>query len=106
MHYVTAWGHGERVGFTRYRSRGRTQEGDRHSWNEVTALMRFSTASLLLVLATAQANNNDRFNYGFSDVDISGGTDYGQQNWGDVSCDDLQVCVSYSMYTFEGGVGR
>ena len=56
------------------------------------ANMRFVCAAVLL-LAAAEANNHDLFNYGFSDNDIDGGTDFGQQNWGEVSCDDLETCV-------------
>jgi len=42
------------------------------------------------------ANNRDLFNYRFTNEAVpgGGGTDYGQQNWGDVTCDSLRYCVS------------
>ncbi|GKY98443.1 hypothetical protein MPSEU_000801800 [Mayamaea pseudoterrestris] len=52
----------------------------------------FVVASLAVSI---EANNNDLFYYGFSDVDIEGGTAYGQQNWGDVTCDNLEECSGY-----------
>lgn len=39
-------------------------------------------------------NNVDLFNYDFRDDGIPGGTSFGQENWGSVTCDDLSVCVS------------
>jgi nuclear transport factor 2 (NTF2) superfamily protein len=35
----------------------------------------------------------DLFNYDYRDDSISGGTSYGQENWGSVTCDDLDLCV-------------
>jgi hypothetical protein len=49
-----------------------------------------------VALATVNANNKDLFNYDYPNDSVpgGGGTDYGQPDWGKVTCDDLDVCVS------------
>jgi hypothetical protein len=61
--------------------------------------MRKAAAFVLLVsclAVTAEANNRDVFHYDSPNVGLpgGGGTDYGQPNWNEVTCDDLDVCVS------------
>ena len=50
----------------------------------------------ILIAGLVQASNRDVFNYGYKDENSpnNGGTSYGQEDWGDVSCDDLSTCVS------------
>lgn len=49
----------------------------------------------LLIAGLVQASNRAVFNYGYKNEDKpGGGTSYGQEDWGDVSCDDLSTCVS------------
>ena len=48
----------------------------------------------LLTLEVVRGNNSDLFNYGMADINENGVTSYGQESWGDVSCSDLDNCVS------------
>jgi len=44
----------------------------------------------------SSANNSDVFNYGMDRIkEDNGPTSYGQDRWEDVTCDDLDECVSF-----------
>ena len=50
-------------------------------------------ASLLLAVV-AHANNVDMFNFDQTRGGIDGNDDYGPADWNQVSCDDVDTCVS------------
>lgn len=60
-----------------------------------TAMWVAALASFVALVAV-EANNRDLFNYDYPNEAVpgGGGTDYGQPDWGRVTCDDLDVCVS------------
>jgi hypothetical protein len=60
-------------------------------------------AGLLVAFDFVTANNVDLFSYGYRDEDISGGTIFGQENWGSVTCDDLDSCVRVVNASSRGG---
>jgi hypothetical protein len=57
------------------------------------ALLACALAAGLVAVDFVAANNVDLFNYGYRDEDIAGGTSFGQEDWGSVTCDDLDSCV-------------
>lgn len=64
----------------------------------VVFILSYSVLFLVALLHVGEANNVDTFNFRFRDErSPGGGTDYGQQNWGDVTCDDLRYCVSFRL---------
>ena len=47
------------------------------------------------VMVGVMAQNNDLFNYNNQDItESSGVTSRGQANWGQVRCDNADICVS------------
>jgi hypothetical protein len=51
-----------------------------------------SVVAVVALLATAiVARNDDLFNYGMDTID----NNFGQPEWGDVTCSDLDECVSF-----------
>lgn len=58
--------------------------------------MRVPTTMLKLLavsLSFLVASSNDKFNYDKTDWEAH---DYGPKDWGNVECDDVATCVSYS----------
>mgnify|MGYP003471183696 CR=1 FL=1 len=56
--------------------------------------------SLLGLLGLVAGRNDDLFNYGPNYVDEDGANSFGQPDWEDVSCDNINTCVRVfaSMY--------
>lgn len=51
--------------------------------------------AVLLAIQGVVANNDDLFNYGMDTFDDDEGESFGQPEWDEVSCDDLDECVSF-----------
>lgn len=48
----------------------------------------------LFGVVAVEGNDSDLFNYGFSDKRENGARSFGQKNWEDVTCSNLDSCVS------------
>ena len=54
-------------------------------------------AAVLAAARGVSARNDDLFNYGFDTFDDEEGESFGQPEWDEVTCSDLDECVSGSV---------
>lgn len=53
----------------------------------------FILSLLLIAPLSASGSNDDLFNYGNDNIVEDGDRSYGQPDWGDVTCSDIEDCV-------------